>query len=205
MRLSTFLLLAVLAADVVCVKAQDYDGAWTGTTAQNRSFSFNIQNGAISNFTYSIQVTCPTFTQTRTSTIRFDVTVVLSGPNFNISAPTALPGEASSTFNGTLASSSTAHGTLDVQVNAPAPGGQGCVAQVATTWTATKAVRALSTQFIWTNDSTWQTTIWKIDGARTQLQRKWWWILRTGMPGWKIVAMADMNRDGQRILSGRTM
>jgi hypothetical protein len=51
-------------------------------------------------------------------------------------------------------------------------------------------------QLIWTNDATRQTTIWQIAGVRTQLQRSWWWIHPTGVPGWKIVAMADFNRDG---------
>jgi hypothetical protein len=51
-------------------------------------------------------------------------------------------------------------------------------------------------QIIWTNDATRQATVWQLHGPRGQLQSAWWWMHSAGAPGWKIVGLGDLDRNG---------
>src|SRR5205823_12379169 len=49
---------------------------------------------------------------------------------------------------------------------------------------------------IWQNDQTRQVTVWFMGGAQGATMLTWAWIAQTGVPGWTIVGVADLNGDG---------
>ena len=49
---------------------------------------------------------------------------------------------------------------------------------------------------IWQNDTTRQVKVWYMGGPQGNVNIGWTWLYQTGVPGWKIVAAADLNHDG---------
>ncbi len=71
MRKNTFLSLCLLAVCFITISCKkenvstvlapaNYDGSWTGTTSQGKSFSFNVSDGSVSNIYigYSLSGNC---------------------------------------------------------------------------------------------------------------------------------------------------
>jgi hypothetical protein len=53
---------------------------------------------------------------------------------------------------------------------------------------------------IWQNDNTRQATVWYMGGAAGNILLSWNRLTEADLPGWSLVAAADVNRDGQKDL-----
>src|SRR5438876_3292632 len=49
---------------------------------------------------------------------------------------------------------------------------------------------------VWQNDTTRQVIVWYMAGAQGMTFLAWDYLSSTGVPGWKIAAASDFNRDG---------
>lgn len=49
---------------------------------------------------------------------------------------------------------------------------------------------------IWQNDTTRQIKVWYMGGPQGNVNIGWNWLNQTGVPGWRVVAAGDLNRDG---------
>ncbi len=113
-----------------------YDGTWTGTTGQGKTFSFTISGNALTRVDYAGSLSgggCSMdFSGWTTTNIPLGGTII----DFTIS--NSAPYGVSLDVDGSFASTSQASGNVKLTVNPPPPGQGGCSGWVQTTWSATK-------------------------------------------------------------------
>ncbi len=110
----------------------NYDGTWTGTTGQGKTFSFVITANALTRIDYAGELSCMTFSGWTTTNIPLAGTVI----DFTIS--TSAPYGVSLDVDGSFSDTSHAGGNVKLTVNPPPAGQPGCSGWVQTTWSATK-------------------------------------------------------------------
>jgi len=116
--------------------AGSYDGTWTGTTGQGKSFSFKIAGNTLTELSYAGSISgggCSVdFSGTTTTTLPLGGTVI------DFSLTNSAPYGVSLDVSGSFTSTSQASGTVKMTLNPPPPGQPGCSGWVTTSWSATK-------------------------------------------------------------------
>ena len=127
-------LLLILLFAIDAHAQSQFDGTWSGTTAQGRAISFEISAGAIRKLVLSARVEAVGCSSNVSETINTVVSVGSNG-TFNYQTPSGTP--TSWTVSGALsAATSQGSGSLSARINfVPVPGV--CVGSANTTWTAT--------------------------------------------------------------------
>jgi len=133
-----FLLIIVVLSSVPAgwAQATQYDGTWSGTTAQpTKTISLEVSGGSIRKFIITARVEAVGCSSNISETIN---TTVPIGSNGSFSYQSSAGTPISWTIAGTFSSNSAASGTINVRVNfIPVPGA--CLGTANTTWTASKS------------------------------------------------------------------
>ena len=121
---------------VTLTVTQTFDGSWAGTTAQDSTVTFQIQNSGITTLHFSFGASGSGCSLTSAVTTSFTPPISVSGGSFSISRSSST---GSYTMTGNLTSGTSASGTLMATAQSfPIPGVPTCTATVTTSWTATK-------------------------------------------------------------------
>lgn len=105
-----------------------FDGNWSGTTSQGKSFTFTVTGNGISTFTLNWSTTGGSCSATGTTTTTFNPPQAISGSSFSLS----VPGSPAISISGTFASANSASGNFSVT------NPFGCPSSGSGTWNATK-------------------------------------------------------------------
>ena len=108
-----------------------YDGSWTGTTSQGRTFNFTVSGSRVTSITYGYSVGgC-----SGTSTTTFNTGGTITNGSFN--ETTTIAAASTATFSGSFNSGASASGTMRISFTY-IPFAQPCSGSATLTWTATK-------------------------------------------------------------------
>jgi hypothetical protein len=107
-----------------------YNGTWSGTTTQGKTFSFTIVNNAFTTWTLGWHAV-GSCTVDGTTTVTYNTPLPLSGTSFNLSTS----GPTTININGSFSSTSAAAGSLSVSFTQSFPS---CSASGSGSWSATK-------------------------------------------------------------------
>lgn len=122
-------------ANVTLTVTPNHDGAWAGTTAQDSTITFQVQNSGITTVTFGWKATGSGCTVTGKTTTNFTTAVPITNGSFSRSvsgSPTSY------TIAGTFSSGTAASGTLTIDFSQSIPGVPSCTASGSTTWNAAK-------------------------------------------------------------------
>jgi hypothetical protein len=120
---------------VTLTVTETYDGSWVGTTGQDSTITFQIQNNGLATLHFSFGATGSGCSLSSAVTQSFTPPIALSGGSFSISKSIST---ISYTIAGNLGSGTSASGTLSATATQSIPPLGTCTATVTTTWTATK-------------------------------------------------------------------
>lgn len=136
MRKYTFLSLLLLAVSFLtsnCTKDTEntppnYDGSWSGTTSQGKSFSFNVSGHEITSIYYKYTLMGNCSSSPSGEQIMFNIPRAITGNSFSI------PLHDGSNISGSFSSASKASGSFTKNFTGTA----GCSSTASGTWAATK-------------------------------------------------------------------
>jgi hypothetical protein len=114
----------------------DYNGTWTGTTGQGKTFSFTIAGNALTRIDYAGSLSgggCSMDVSGWTTT-----NIPLGGTVIDFTISNSAPSGVALDVTGNFTDTSHASGTVKLTVNPPPFGVPGCSGWVQTTWSATK-------------------------------------------------------------------
>lgn len=117
-------------ATVTLTVAPNYDGAWSGRTAQDSTVAFQVTGGGITSLTFGFHATGSSCIVSGRTTTTFNTPVPITNGSFSRSVSGS---PVSYTIGGNFSSGSAASGTLAVTFQSST-----CSASVNTTWTAAK-------------------------------------------------------------------
>ena len=121
-------------ASVTLTVAPNYDGTWSGKTAQDSTISFQVTSGGIGSLTFGFRATGSSCSVNGKTATTFNTPVPITNGSFSRSVSGS---QVSYTISGSFSSGNAASGTLAVTFQS-APGTPACTASANTTWTATK-------------------------------------------------------------------
>ncbi|HUF17537.1 MAG TPA: BACON domain-containing carbohydrate-binding protein, partial [Thermoanaerobaculia bacterium] len=115
-----------------------YDGAWSGTTSQNKSISFNVASNAFTSLSFGGQISGAGCSANFEVTVTYSTPRAISGNTISLVSTTSAPGAVSHNVSGTFTSATTAGGTISFTLNS-IPGVASCSGSGSATWSATRS------------------------------------------------------------------